>query len=199
MNKLPGMKALVAFCITSVSFLSLPVTVFAQLQLGTDNPNPLTAAGDRFASDPGSLIASLIYFVFVVAVILALGFLVWGGIKWLTSGGDKDSVAGARNTIIAAIIGLVIIFLAYAILNFVVYFLTGDGLESIEISQITGTSASQSGNAFCGNGGQRPCDNNGLAVNQSLHCNTASLNPRNQNPSGPPDWRCMPVSGGGPN
>ena len=56
---------------------------------------------------------------FVIAVLIALFFLLWGGIKWITSGGDKTGVEAARNQIIAAIIGLIIVFLSFFILNLV--------------------------------------------------------------------------------
>ena len=79
------------------------------------------------------VIGNLIQFIFVIAVILALGFLVFGGIKWITSGGDKGNVEAARGTIIAAIIGLIIVFLAYVILNLVLTFLTGEGIDQVTI------------------------------------------------------------------
>lgn len=67
----------------------------------------------------GTYVGTLVSLVLAIAVIVALFFLVWGGIKWITSGGDKTGVEGARNTIIAAIVGLIIAFLAYLIINFV--------------------------------------------------------------------------------
>ena len=67
----------------------------------------------------GNIVGTFITVAFVLAVLIALAFLVFGGIKWITSGGDKTAVEGARNTIVAAIIGLVIVFLSYFILNII--------------------------------------------------------------------------------
>src|SRR5437762_1397214 len=61
----------------------------------------------------GTVIGTAITYVFVVAAILALAYLIWGGIKWIISGGDKNGVQAAKDTIIAALIGLVVIFLSY--------------------------------------------------------------------------------------
>jgi len=52
--------------------------------------------------------------------ILAIIIILWGGFRWLTSGGNEEKVAEARKIITAGIIGLVIIFTAYAIASFVV-------------------------------------------------------------------------------
>lgn len=67
-------------------------------------------------------IPAIISFIFVISIIVALFYLIWGGFKWLTSGGDKSAVGAAREHIIAAVIGLVIIFLSYFILNILLGF-----------------------------------------------------------------------------
>lgn len=53
------------------------------------------------------------------AVILALFFFIWGGIQWITSGGDKTKVQNARNRMIYSIIGLLIAFLSFFIVNLI--------------------------------------------------------------------------------
>lgn len=58
----------------------------------------------------------ILYFVGITAVIV----LIIGGIKYITSGGDAKKVTSAKNTVLYAIIGLVISFLAFAIVNFVI-------------------------------------------------------------------------------
>ena len=46
--------------------------------------------------------------------------LIYGGIRYVLSSGDSGAVQNAKNTIMYAIIGLVIAILAYAIVNFVI-------------------------------------------------------------------------------
>lgn len=58
----------------------------------------------------------------LAGIIIALFFLVWGGISWITSGGDKQKINQARDKIFYAIIGLIIIFLSFFIINSIYYF-----------------------------------------------------------------------------
>ena len=67
-------------------------------------------------------------------VLLAVGFvsvimLLYGGFRYIISGGDSKKVTDAKNTVLYAIIGLVISLLAYAIVNFV---LTTIGVSNVE-------------------------------------------------------------------
>lgn len=123
MNK----KHFVSFALSSAGYLSFAASTLAA---GTTNISSTCPSGQfnslcLDSSKLGPTIGALISFVFVIAGLIALVFLIWGGIKWLTSGGDEKAVEGARSHIIAAIIGLVIIFLSYLIVNVVLNFFTG--------------------------------------------------------------------------
>ena len=65
------------------------------------------------------LIGYLIQALLGIVGSLALVMFIYGGIMWLTSGGNPDQVKKGKQTIIWAIMGLVVIFSAYAILRFV--------------------------------------------------------------------------------
>lgn len=58
----------------------------------------------------------LLFIVGAIAVIM----LIIGGIRYVVSGGDQSAVTGAKNTILYAIVGIVVAFLAYAAVNFVI-------------------------------------------------------------------------------
>lgn len=75
--------------------------------------------------------------MFIIAIVIALIWLVIGGIKWITSSGDATKVEGARNQIIASVIGLIIVFLSFFILNFILtIFGIEGGITGIEIPSI---------------------------------------------------------------
>ena len=59
---------------------------------------------------------TILYIVGIIAVIM----LIIGGIRYVISGGDSKKVTDAKNTVLYAIIGLIIAFLAFAIVNFVI-------------------------------------------------------------------------------
>lgn len=63
-----------------------------------------------------NLITFMVRSLFVVAGLLAFLYLILGGIKWITSGGDKAEVEKARNQIQAAIIGLIVVFASLALI-----------------------------------------------------------------------------------
>lgn len=73
------------------------------------------------------LVPNLINLVLVVAVVVFFFLLLLGGIRWITAGGDKEALAKAQGKITSALIGIIIVFSAWAILNLVKYFfgLTG--------------------------------------------------------------------------
>jgi len=58
---------------------------------------------------------TVLYAVGVISVIM----LIWGGLRYIMSGGDSKKITDAKNTILYAIIGLIIAVLAFAIVNFV--------------------------------------------------------------------------------
>lgn len=66
------------------------------------------------------LISQIVNVVLIIVGILAVMYLVYGGILYLTAGGNPESAAKGRTAITNAIIGIVIIVLALAIYNFVV-------------------------------------------------------------------------------
>ncbi|HUW21184.1 MAG TPA: hypothetical protein VMW41_00815 [Candidatus Bathyarchaeia archaeon] len=66
-----------------------------------------------------SMVKGLLSLAMVLAALVAFGFLLYGGILWITSGGDKSKTETARNTITAALVGLVIVFGSFAIIQLV--------------------------------------------------------------------------------
>lgn len=71
--------------------------------------------GDVF----GTIVKFVITILLIAAVVISTVFLIYGGIRWIISGGDKAAVEAARNTIIAAIIGLVVSFVAFLIIQLI--------------------------------------------------------------------------------
>lgn len=57
--------------------------------------------------------------MFIAAVVLSLFFILWSGIQWITSGGDKQALEKARARLTYAIVGLIIVFLAFFIVNLI--------------------------------------------------------------------------------
>lgn len=106
---------------TQVSPLGTPVPA------GT--PIPVPPGTQPIYLPPGffpsvnALTSRLTQIIMAVAVILVFAYLVMAGIQYITSGGEKGKTEAARNKIISAIVGLIIVASSYAILSIVLRFI----------------------------------------------------------------------------
>lgn len=73
-------------------------------------------------TDIGQLISSFVGLALLGSALMVFGFLIMGGIQWITSGGDKGKTESARNKITAAIVGLAIVASSYALMQIIAYF-----------------------------------------------------------------------------
>ncbi len=84
-----------------------------------------------FAKDIGELINRVLTFIFIISALLVFVYLVWGSLDWITSGGDKGKTEKARNKMVSAVVGLIIILASYAAINLVVQYFTSSSLNEI--------------------------------------------------------------------
>jgi hypothetical protein len=125
--------------LSAVAVLAAPVAVGAQagntldpncggikdcLTTGTNTTDPNGAtgnAGDRV----NNIIKTVINIFSLIVGIVAVIMIIIGGLKYITSGGDSGNVTGAKNTILYAIVGLIVVALAQIIVKFVLEKATG--------------------------------------------------------------------------
>jgi len=81
------------------------------------------------------MISGAVKIVMVVAALVFFFLLIVGGIQWMTSGGDKAATESARGRITAALIGLVIVFSAWAIATLLYTFFKVD-IFNLEIPSL---------------------------------------------------------------
>ena len=74
---------------------------------------------DQGTTNVNSLIKQAINFFSAIVGIVSVVMIIYGGFKYVTSGGDSGNVTGAKNTIIYAVIGLIIVAMAQFIVQFV--------------------------------------------------------------------------------
>lgn len=84
-----------------------------------------------------SLVSGLIRLTLVVAAIVFFFILVIGGIRWIASGGDKAQTEAARGQITAALVGLVIVFAAWAIVQLIQVFF-GINIFQLSLPSVNG-------------------------------------------------------------
>lgn len=64
-----------------------------------------------------NLVAFAVEVLIALLILLSLATLIWGGFMWIMSGGNKQELEKARQTLVFAIAGLVVAFLAIAMVN----------------------------------------------------------------------------------
>lgn len=57
-----------------------------------------------------------------IAVFLSFIFFIIGGLMWITSEGNKEKIQSAKNTLTYTIIGLIVVFIAFLIINIIQQF-----------------------------------------------------------------------------
>lgn len=75
-----------------------------------------SASQDDLKNDIKTIVNVMLFILGAIAVIM----IIVGGIRYTTSNGDAQQTKGAKDTILYAVVGLVVAILAYAIVNFVI-------------------------------------------------------------------------------
>jgi hypothetical protein len=135
MTIINSMKKLSALSLTTATYLSTALAVFAQTPRGRSVNIDVTSPDQGIA--PGTpltlIFNNAITIVFIVAALLVLFYLIIGAFRWITAGGDKENTGKARTIITNALIGMAILALAFLIVNVVGGLLGIDILRNIQI------------------------------------------------------------------
>lgn len=92
----------------------------ANLRIGNENCNAGNPEGRV-----NSLITTVINIFSIVVGVVAVIMIIIGGLKYITSSGDSNNITSAKNTILYAIIGLIVVALAQFVVKFVLSKATG--------------------------------------------------------------------------
>jgi len=79
-------------------------------------------------ADPRDMAVEIVRYLMTFLGIIAVTVILLGGFKWMTSAGNEDKVAEAKQLIVSGVIGLIIILAAFAIVQFIVT-MTGNALS----------------------------------------------------------------------
>lgn len=126
MNKI---KLAVIALATSFALVLAPVNAFAaedySLKGGVEAARTNEQQKDLFGAGGvfNTIVNVLLFLIGAISVIM----IVFAGFKYATSGGDSGKVTEAKNTIMYAVIGIIVALLAYAIIKFVTDRFAGTG------------------------------------------------------------------------
>lgn len=131
-QRLQGARSRITWAIVGllIVFLSFLVAQFVAEVLQPKGGTPLGLVSTVHAIDLsqeyafgnikslGEGVRLLVVPTFSIAAAVVVGFLIFGGIKFMTSGGEKEAVSGARSMITNAIIGFIILMMLFALMQF---------------------------------------------------------------------------------
>jgi hypothetical protein len=90
----------------------------------TDNPGQCNTAGVDATTRINNIVHTIVNLLSAVVGVVAVIMIIVGGLRYVTSGGNDTSVTSAKNTILYAVIGLVVVALAQIIVRFTLSKLT---------------------------------------------------------------------------
>jgi len=109
--RIKNKKILLFFLVIFLVFLAR--NSFADVQV----PQPIKG-------DIPEIVGRLIKYLLGMVGVLALVMFIYGGITWMTSGGNPEKIKKGRDTLVWAVAGLAFIFFSYALLKFILEALT---------------------------------------------------------------------------
>jgi len=99
-----------------IQFAAFAIPAYAQIQITPSNNSNFNPLKDLTAQ---GIISGAIGLILLLVALVFFFILVFGGLKWVTSGGDEKKVGAARAQITNALIGLAIVFAAWAIMKLI--------------------------------------------------------------------------------
>jgi len=109
-----------AVCFLTLLVLLAPVFVLAQIPGEYNEGGYIDELKTTTSKDLPTVVVDIINIVLGLLALIAVIIILIGGFEWMTAGGNEERVETARKRLKYGVIGLVIIFLAYAIASFVI-------------------------------------------------------------------------------
>lgn len=121
-KKMTAVAAAFALIATALFVPVVPASAQSSIENGINSAKG-DGVPDQLFGD-GSIFTTIVNVMLFIIGAICVIMLIWGGIRYTTSAGNSASVTAAKNTIMYAIIGLVIAFLAFAVVNWVLVAIT---------------------------------------------------------------------------
>lgn len=121
-----------------ISLVFTAFTLFPTFPVLAQDTIDITPSGNYAVLNdykPSQFVTTAINMLLGAGGVMAFIYLLWGGIQWVTAGGDKDGIDKAKRKIMNALIGLAIVFSSYTIL-YVIRVLFNINLIQLQIKTI---------------------------------------------------------------
>jgi hypothetical protein len=156
---------LITFLGSLVAF-AVPALALAQTLIDTNIPG--TNATTTGGGGPGVFVANFYQFALIIGGVLAFGVIVYGGVKYMISGGNPSGQSDAKEWIESALLGLLLLAGAYFVLNVI-------NPQLLNLTLPTLTSVSLQGGTTGGGTG----NTNGAGTGGTVNTNGGGTGPSN--------------------
>lgn len=118
-NKIQKIRAAVLAAVLCLGFAAIPLASAVYAAPVGEAQKGVNQVGGSGQNNLPDLIQNVINILLFVIGAVAVIMIIVGGIRYVVSNGDQASITGAKNTILYAVVGLVVAIMAYAIVNFI--------------------------------------------------------------------------------
>jgi hypothetical protein len=119
-TKHPSTLLIAILLLTTVVFIAHPAAAHAANSVNDARQGAgLTGSGGSGTS-LSSVIKAIINVISAIVGVVAVIMIIIGGLKYVTSNGDSNNIASAKNTVLYAIVGLIVVAMAQVIVHFVI-------------------------------------------------------------------------------
>jgi len=110
---------IITLLFTTLLSISSPALTWAGQTDDDASSNEVKLTNPIGKDDPAIIIGDVVKAILSISGLIALVAFVFGGVTWMTSGGNPEKVKRGRDMLVWAVIGLIIIFSSYTILRYV--------------------------------------------------------------------------------
>ena len=126
MNKVLKVANILTLCL-SLALVAAPFLAAAQFQIPDSGGTGLTGGITNETSLTG-FILRVINIALALAGLIAVLFLIIGGFRYITAGGNEEAAGSAKKIILNAVIGIIVIILSFVVVRVVSNTLTTTNL-----------------------------------------------------------------------
>ena len=141
------------------------------------------STGQQDSRSAGDIAKDVVNIMFFIVGVMAVIMIIWGGIRYVLSAGNSTTLTSAKNTIMYAVIGLIVAILAYTIVNFVINTVSGNGGSSSSNSSNSSDDSDSSDNSNSSNSNSSSKNSNSSNKSNSNSSSNKSTNSNNSNKS----------------
>lgn len=141
------------------------------------------STGQQDSRSAGDIAKDVVNIMFFIVGVMAVIMIIWGGIRYVLSAGNSAALTSAKNTIMYAVIGLIVAILAYTIVNFVINTVSGNGGSSSSNSSNSSDDSDSSDSSNSSNSNSSSKNSNSSNKSNSNSSSNKSTNSNNSNNS----------------